>query len=338
MAAPSPALTPLAPRLDRLAPPAILRPAVQTAPVAEDQPRPRLRPNRAAALFATLVFLALAAFETHAALTASERVATDADWAAAAAEVRAGFRPGDLIVFAPAWVDQVGRRHLGDLIPVEMAARADASRYARIWEVSVREARAPEARDALFQHANEHGLVRVALYERRRPPVIPLYDFTAHLDDARLTQLASDGKSTLCPRDGDAFRCATTRVERRTLEVDYRPRRGILAPVDGKLTTRVEFARVPMGRSLVGYTALHDYYSRKNSDAPVEFTVYVDGVRVFSRAHRNEDGWSRFVVDTTPWTGGEHTVRFDVRAANPAWRTFGYTAETRPHPPEDDAP
>ena len=69
---------------------------------------------------------------------------TAADWDAAAAEVRAGFQPGDLIVFAPAWSDAVGRLHLGDLIPPEMAARADESGYRRVWEVSIRGARAPE--------------------------------------------------------------------------------------------------------------------------------------------------------------------------------------------------
>ena len=58
----------------------------------------------------------LSAVETATALTAHLRVASEADWNDAADEVRDGFQPGDLIVFAPAWVDPVGRSHLGDLV------------------------------------------------------------------------------------------------------------------------------------------------------------------------------------------------------------------------------
>src|SRR6185503_16174479 len=59
--------------------------------------------RRAAAILVALVAL-VAVVETGSALTARSRVATDADWEAAAAEVRAGFQPGDVIAFAPAWV------------------------------------------------------------------------------------------------------------------------------------------------------------------------------------------------------------------------------------------
>jgi hypothetical protein len=66
----------------------------------------------------------------------------DADWRRAAQVVRDGFAPGDLIVFAPPWVDPVGRKWLGDLMRVEDAARMDEARYGRIWEVSIRGASA----------------------------------------------------------------------------------------------------------------------------------------------------------------------------------------------------
>ena len=83
--------------------------------------------------------------ETTVALVAPSRAPTDADWAAAARDVRAGFRPGDLIVAAPAWADPIMRLHLGDLIPPAVAARMDDARFARVWEVSQRGAHAPEA-------------------------------------------------------------------------------------------------------------------------------------------------------------------------------------------------
>ena len=68
-------------------------------------------------------FALLAIVEAATAVVAPRRVATEADWSATAAEVRAGFRPGDLIVFAPRWTDPIGRFHLGDLVTPEMAGR-----------------------------------------------------------------------------------------------------------------------------------------------------------------------------------------------------------------------
>ncbi|HXU62406.1 MAG TPA: hypothetical protein VN962_11925, partial [Polyangia bacterium] len=75
----------------------------------------------------------LAVVETLAALIAPSRAPTEGDWNAAAAAVRGGFRPGDLIVAAPAWADPILRVHLGDLIPPEVAARMDDQRFARVW-------------------------------------------------------------------------------------------------------------------------------------------------------------------------------------------------------------
>ncbi len=271
-------------------------------------------------------FVLLALVETVSALTAPGRVAADGDWEAAAGEVRAGFRPGDLILFAPDWADQVGRQHLGDLVTAEMAGRGDDDRYARVWEVSIRGARSPETSGRILSQSR-HGKVEVTLYEKA-PPVEIAYDFTDHLGDARVTQVPADGRGDErpCYRDGGAFRCASTRVEKRTLEVDYRPRRGILAPVDGALTTRIEFENVTLGKELVGYTALHDYYSRKSADGPVDFAAFLDGKQLLAVHHLNSDGWRQFTFPTAP---GTHNVRFEIHAPNAAWRTFGFHAEAR---------
>ena len=71
---------------------------------------------------APLAALALiAAWSTCRVVGAGAGVPGDAAWARAAAVVRERHQPGQLIVFAPRWVDPVGRLHLGDLIPLEMA-------------------------------------------------------------------------------------------------------------------------------------------------------------------------------------------------------------------------
>lgn len=280
------------------------------------------------ALIAAALVSLLALVETVDALTAGARVAPLGDWEAAAAEVRAGFRPGDLVVFAPYWADQRGRSVLGDLVPVAMAGRSDADRYARIWELSIRGARAPEAAAARLVHATRHGKVRVALYDK--PAVTVLFDATAHADEARVTETLGAGAETPCYREATAsFRCAGTHVERRTLEVDYQPRRGLLTPVDGARTTHVAWDGVPLGGALVVYAGIHDYYARKNAAGLVDLRVSADGRTLLQARVGNADGWRRFDVDTRALAGAAHAIRVDVSAPDPAWRTFGFHLETR---------
>lgn len=289
-------------------------------------------------LLLAALLLALVVIETGAAVRARSRVAGEADWQATAAAVRAEFRPGDLIVFAPAWMDPVGRSYLGDLMPIEMVARSDADRYGRIWEVSIRGARAAETAGAEREVEQDHGLVHVARWKSPPPaPVTVRYDFTAHLAEALVTQVPVDGRGDErpCfqdPRDGDAgFGCASTHVGRRTLEIDYRPRRGVLVPVDQHLVTRLEYRAVPLGGTLVGYTGLHDYYARKNADGPVDFVVFIDDETVYRGRTGNADAWKRFAIDTSRFAGAApHRVRFEVSAPAPAWRNFGFHVEARP--------
>src|SRR3954449_12306080 len=88
------------------------------------------------------LLVAVAIWEIVASIRDAGAVPGDDAWAEAAGAVRAEYRPGDLIVFAPSWVDPVGRMHLGDLISLEAAGRMDAARYPRIWELSIRGAHA----------------------------------------------------------------------------------------------------------------------------------------------------------------------------------------------------
>src|SRR3954467_3845068 len=115
-----------------------------------------LRKHRTSAAVAAAV-LVLALVETGSAIVAPFRAPSDEDWKAAAAVVRAGFRPGDLIVAAPAWADPVMRMHLGDLVPVKMAARLDSARYGRIWVIGQRGARADETRGAAVAQTSRNG-------------------------------------------------------------------------------------------------------------------------------------------------------------------------------------
>ena len=110
----------------------------------------------------------VAAWETCATRRDADAVPGDDAWDRAAAVVRKDYRPGDLIVFAPTWVDPVGRLHLGDLIPIDVAARMDDAKFARIWEVSIRGAHAIED-DPTFEQDDD---VTVRRFERTPVKVI----------------------------------------------------------------------------------------------------------------------------------------------------------------------
>ena len=112
------------------------------------------------AIACAVLMLGIALWEIVA--TRAAGVPGDDAWARAAKLVRAAHQPGDLIVFAPSWVDPTGRMHLGDLIPIEMAGRMDDARYARIWELSIRGAH----RDAKPAFEQDVGGVLVRRYDR----------------------------------------------------------------------------------------------------------------------------------------------------------------------------
>ena len=87
---------------------------------------PTSRPSPIA-IVPALILIAIATWETCATPRDAASTPRDESWDTAEKVVRAGHQPGDLIVFAPDWIDPVGRLHFGDLIPVDMAARMDAS-------------------------------------------------------------------------------------------------------------------------------------------------------------------------------------------------------------------
>ena len=43
----------------------------------------------------------------------------------------------------------------------------------------------------------------------------------------------------------------------------------------------------------------------------------------------NADNWKRYALDTRALAGGRYAVRFDLTAADPAWRNLGFHAEAR---------
>ena len=251
-----------------------------------------------------LLLIAISIWEVCAARCDATAVPTpDAPaWRAAAAAVRAGYRPGDLIVFAPGWIDPVGRMHLGDLIPIDAAARMDAARYGRIWELAIRGARSPDTAGLAPVAAEDHGGVAVRRYERA--PAIVVGDVVQ-----RLASATSDG-----PRPTPEL-----------VEVGFAPHRCVqISPAPGR-PVRITFPQLPLGRELVGYAGIADVFTRRDVRSPGRLDVEIGGKVVASVAPGIDDGWVRFAAPTAP---GPADVTFVARATD-ANRRICFAAEAR---------
>jgi hypothetical protein len=214
------------------------------------------------------------------------------DVQALAAAVRASHQPGDLIAVAPDWLSPLIRRELGDLMPVEQVARADGRRFARITEVSLPPHHAADV-DGLPPQAGTQRFGRLQLAHYQQTPVVVAYDLTEHFLDLTASQLARTQPSGELPclwsgplpaavvplGPMGAFVCGSTRVERRTMEIDYQPRRGIVTELAAGQKTLLRFS-IPdsawQGSTLHLWLGLHDYHQRKQAQGPVVVTVDLD--------------------------------------------------------------
>ena len=274
--------------------------------------------------------LALALVEAGNALLAPLRAPTDRDWRAAAAEVRAGFQPGDLIVAAPAWADPLLRLHLGDLIPLAVAGRLDAARFGRIWEVSQRGAQAPETEGSRVAHVGRHGALALRRYER--PAARVSFDFVAEWNRAVVSRVASGGQVSGCVHLADRFECPdppAQSVKAELLEIDTTPHLALATQPAGQSTTVIEYDQVPLGRELVVGAGLHNVWLRKAGKGTVRLRVLVQGRELGHIEAGSLTGWTLRRFDTSALTGQSQSVRFEITVDDPNSRTLGFAAEAR---------
>lgn len=242
-------------------------------------PTPAATPGPRAWLTAVpaIALLLVALWEIIATLTA--RAPDDADWAAAATVVRADHAPGDLIVFAPAWADPIGRLHLGDLIPLDMAARNDAARYATIWEVAIGDATAPDTRGLTATRTTTVGGIRVRRYQQT--PVALAADLLARLPSAKIA--------------GAPQRPITIELA----EVGFAPHRCIQVVPPPGAPVRITFPAVP-GTQLAGGVGIADVFTRRDVRAPVHLAVEIGGAVATRVTAGVDDGWVRFAAPKPP--------------------------------------
>jgi hypothetical protein len=258
-------------------------------------------------VFPAGILIALAVWEIVRVRAAAGGVPDDDDWRQAAALVRSQWQPGDLIVFAPDWIDPVGRLHLGDLIPLDTAGRMDDARFGSVWELSIRGARAPEATGTLnIETATGGVLVR----HYTRPAAEVLTDLVAQIGKAQVIGDRERGPTVELAEVGfGAHRC---------VQVVPRPDR----------TVTIAYRGVALGRELVGYVGLADVFKRRDVRDPGRLAVTIGGQEVASVQVDNDSGWVRFAAPTTPGTG-DVTIALTAVGPTARDRLLCFAAEAR---------
>jgi hypothetical protein len=220
------------------------------------------------------------------------------------------------------------RLHLGDLVPVKMAARLDDARYGRVWEIAQRGAHAAEARGAVGA-TSKHGALTLKRWDR--PPAVVTFDFFDQWSRARVVR-AEPSREVPCERLLDRFQCpdlAFNFVKPQLMEIGTTLRNALYVQPVGGSTVVVEFPQVPLGRELVVGGGLHHVWLRKYGDGIVKLRVLVDGKEIGHTEAGNRTGWRVDRFDTSAFASKPATVRFEITSDKPYSRHFGFTAEAR---------
>ncbi|UJR87047.1 hypothetical protein [Sandaracinus amylolyticus] len=322
------------------------RPPPDPAPAA---PPPRAPTQRPRASRAWLLVLALAVVEIVAHVVTQSRVVPWSDWQAAAARVRAEWREGDVVTSAPHWADPLMRAAVGDLLDVRSAGRADLAPYSRLWQLSIRGHRTPEAPQRAPDHVELVGRVRIERWDLAPEPI--LYDLVEHVMDAEVALIEGD-EARACrpqrggrPSGGGLGSGPMTPAERHvcdprrpwlwvgaTVEEDLEmlPRRCVWQHPPGEEPVRATYRDVPLGERVVLHAGLWWEHERTMSGGEVDVVVRVDGQEIGRLVHRDGDGWKRIEAAIPEALRGQRgTIDVDVSAPNPHLRTLCWAASTR---------
>lgn len=305
------------------------------------------RPPRASR--AWLALFAVALIEVGAHFVEQARVVPWSDWQAAAAHVRAEWRPGDAVTAAPRWADPLMRAAIGDRLDLTSAARSDLERFSRLWSLSIRGHRAEEAPGEPPSHVATFGRVRVERWDLASARV--LYDLVEHVGEAEVVRIEA-GAERACrwqsggrPSGGGLGQGPITPAERHvcdpsrpwlwvgaTVEEDLEmlPRRCVWQHPQGPEPVRATYRDVPLGVRLVLHAGLWWEHERTMDGGPVDVVVRVEGEEIGRLRHQDGDGWAGIeAAIPEALRGGRGTIDIEVSSPSPHLRTLCWAASTR---------
>ena len=191
---------------------------------------------------------------------------------------------------------------------IEMAARMDASRYSRIWELSVGGARAPETAGAKRNGTRSFGPIEVRTYIQE--PALVVTDFSADWQRAAVSG-QMQGRPNLSLQ-----------------EVGFAPHRCIKVVPRPNQTVSMRYESVNIGNEIVAYVGLADVFTRRDVRAPGRFEILVDDASVALATVTVDNGWQRVQA---PTDSGQGSVEFRLTAVGDGARDrrICFAAEAR---------
>ncbi len=233
---------------------------------------------------------------------------SEADWRAAARAIAAEKGEHDLVAITPEWAVQ-GRVFLGGLIAPRDLGRFDTTRYDRLFEVSLRGARTPEAGALVAEDERSFGALIVRRYRLPARAEV-LYDLLDNLDRCTV----EGGRRPMA-------RFLTDHFWRTRLVIPVRVSR---APV------AFSFPEVPGGNVLRGHAVVGrlDYRAhRLPSGGPIRLSVSFDGAPAGEVFVDNSAPPGLFEI-ALPGSG-PGTLRIEISARDGFDRIVGFAADVR---------
>jgi hypothetical protein len=293
------------------------------------------------------LLLPLCEVAAHAYIVAG--VPDEADYRAAAAFVRQQLAPRDLLTSAPGFIDPIVRLQLGDRMPLAMAGRSDDAAYERMWVISIRNALPDAVHKRTPELTRQFGAVRVLRYALGKSPL--LFDFVGNWSNAQAS-LTRGGQERACALRGggvargaglgrgvlmpirDRFECEPAQPELFigpvVLEdLENLPRYCLWQHPQGDEPISLRFHDVPFGAELVFYGGVYYEHERMRKGGRIEASIAIDGAVRAVFSHDDGEGWKRLRVKTPDLAAKRGEVRIDVRAHDPAQRSFCWAASTR---------
>ncbi len=276
-------------------------------------------------------------------------VVPDADWLAAREGVKAELHDRDLVVFAPEWSDPLGRLFFGaDIMTLGRAARPDATRFERAFEVSMRGAHSAELSRWKKVAERRYGALTVTTLEN--PSFVPLKDDLVAQIGAKVVRVSrvdaagetpcpwqhgvTQSGSTYVPQGpavpGDKFVCQGSYVGVGVLhDLDHRPRQCIFAGTIPGATLRIRFADVAYGAVLHGHDGVQWVTDRTKAGDSVHISFKAMGQEIGHHTHKPGTGWVGFELPMRELSGQHGELVVEVSARGQGQKQFCFEADTR---------
>jgi len=293
----------------------------------------------------------VALWELGAHIYFSRRAPTLEEYRTLVAPVRAVKQPDDALVFAPAWAAPLARHALGDgLWPLDDLTRPSLDTARRVVELSILGQTSREVASWPIQRASQHGpfQLRVRTNPAYEKPLFQVVDAVARgqvhvFRRHEGTRYDCRYKANAPPRTGglhghvafpkQRFVCGKEEVEFVGVTIiddqDYRPRRCVWAhpPRQGVLWLR--FDDVPFGDELLIHAGLSYFTMRDGMGPSISLRAYVEGNRIGSHRHQDEQGWVAARMATSRYRNTRGRLEFEISSAGFEHRHFCFSAMTR---------